>query len=439
MTVPAAHILRLSATAFAALITEPLFLLADTTIVGHLGTRSLAGLGIASAILTGLVSVCVFLAYGTTATVARLHGGGREAEAIARGIDGIGLAVGLGVLVTAVALPLNGPIVDAFGASPDVADQAARYLHVAWWGAVPMLVTLAAVGVLRGLTDLRTPLLVAVAANLANIALNLVLVYGYGPAPRLGIAGSAWGSLIAQTGGALVIVAAVVRRARAGGARLRPEGAGIVSAVITGVPLLVRTVLLRVALIAMVGAATPLGDAPLAAMQLALTLWSFLAYTLDALGITAQTLIGNAVGRGDPDETRRLSDRLVRWGLGYGVVTALLLLAVAPVIADLFTDDPVVRGLLPVVLVVAACAQPVAGLVFVLDGILIGAEDGRFLALAQAIVLVPFVPALWWASAGHHGLTTLWIVFAVAFMGTRAVVLLARQRGRAWQRPTLAR
>ena len=433
----AAQILRLCATAFVALVTEPLFLLADSAIVGHLGADSLAALGVASALLGGLVSICVFLAYGTTATVARYAGAGRDAEAITRGVDGIWLAAAIGAVITAAALPLTPVLVGAFSAGHPVGALAEEYLRVAWWGAVPMLVLLAAVGTLRGLTDLRTPMLIAIGANLVNIVANLVLVYGPGPAPRLGIAGSAWGSLLAQTAGTIVLVAVVVRRARVAGASLRPAGAGIGAAVRTGLPLLIRTVLLRAALVLMVWAAARLEPADLAAMQLALTLWSFLAYALDALGITAQTLVGNALGHGDAAATRALADRFVRWGAGFGVATGLVLLAVSPFIGDLFTPDAGVRALMPAVLVIAAIAQPVAGVVFALDGVLIGADDGRFLALAQAIVLVTFVPSLAWAVSGDHGVNALWLAFTIAFMGARGVVLWWRERTDAWLPPTL--
>lgn len=422
------EIWQLSVAAFLALVTEPLFLLADAAIIGHLGTDQLAALGIASAVLGSLISLCIFLAYGTTAAVARYVGSGNRRSALAQGVDGIWLAVLLGVLVTAVTLPLTGPIIGVFGPSRAVAGFAAAYLHIALAGAVPMLVMLAAVGVLRGLKDLRTPLIVAVIANLGNIALNVGLVYGAG----LGIAGSAWGSLIAQTGAAAATTAAVIRVARRDGAPLAPDLAGIRRAAHTGMPLFLRTLLLRVALLLMTYGAARFGSTELATMQLALTIWSFLAFALDALGIAAQTLVGTSLGEGRPLETRRLAGRLVRWGVVYGAGTGLALLACATVLARVFTSDPAVLDLLPPVLIVAALAQPVAGVVFVLDGVLIGADDGTFLAWAQALVLAVFAPAAVWVIRGEHGLVWLWIAFAGAFMGTRFVLLLARERGRAW-------
>jgi putative MATE family efflux protein len=422
---------RLSSATFVALVTEPLFLLADSAIVGHLGTAQLAALGVATAVLGTLVSLCIFLAYGTTAAVARYVGAGQRRRALTQGVDGLWLAAVLGALVTAVTWPLTGEVVALFDVGAEVAGQATTYLHVALVGAVPMLLLLAAVGVLRGLSDARTPMVVAVVANLANIVLNLVLVYGPGPFPHLGIAGSAWGTLVAQTGAAAAVTAVVVRAARAGGAALRPDLRGIGRAARTGVPLVVRTLLLRAALLVMTYAAARYGDPELATMQLALTIWSFLAFVLDALGISAQTLVGSSLGRGDLPAAQRLAGRLVRWGFAYGLLTGVALLACATVLPGLFTDDPRVRDLLPPVLLVAAAAQPVAGMVFALDGILIGAGDGPFLAWAHALVLAVFAPAAAWAVAAGD-LTWLWVAFGTAFMGGRCVLLLLRERGDGW-------
>lgn len=188
------EILRLAVPAFFALVAEPLFILADAAIVGHLGTPELAGLGIAGAVLTTLVNLCVFLAYATTASVARLVGAGDRRGAIRQGVDGVWLAalVGAGLLVVgAVTAPW---VVDAFDASATAAPHATTYLRISSLGIPAMLIVLAATGVLRGLQDTRTPLVVAVAGFGANLVLNLALVYG----ADLGIAGSAWGTVIAQ-------------------------------------------------------------------------------------------------------------------------------------------------------------------------------------------------------------------------------------------------
>ena len=230
------EILRLAVPAFLALVAEPLFLLADSAIVGHLGTPPLAALGIASAVLGTLVSLCVFLAYGTTASVARQVGAGNTRGALTQGVDGLWLAVLIGALVTLVAVPLTRPLVRLFGPGPRVEDLAVTYLQIALLGVVPLLLMLAATGVLRGLQDTRTPLVVAVAGNLVNIVLNLLLVYGVGGWDGMGIAGSALGTLLAQLGSAAALVGVVVRAARRESASLRPDLPGIRQAGRAGVP-----------------------------------------------------------------------------------------------------------------------------------------------------------------------------------------------------------
>jgi putative MATE family efflux protein len=429
------EILRLAVPAFLALVAEPLFLLSDAAIVGHLGTPELAGLGIAGAVLQTIVGLCVFLAYGTTASVARRVGAGDVRGALEQGVDGVWLAVLIGTAATLVGLPLAGWLVGLFGPGPEVAGPATTYLRLALLGVVPLLVLLAGTGILRGLQDTRTPLVVAVAGNLANIALNVLLVYGL----DLGIAGSAIGSDLAQLGSAAAMVAVVVRAARREGAVLRPDLAGVRRAAHAGVALVVRTLTLRASLLVMTYGAATLGATSVATHQLAATVWTFLAFALDAVAIAAQALTGRTLGAGELDETRAVTDRMVRWGLVSGVVTAVGLALTAPLLGGLFTADPQVRDLLGPVLLAAALFQPVAGVVFVLDGVLIGAGDGRYLAWGGVAVLAVFVPLAWLAlrlaDAGTlpgPALVWLWVAFGIGFMGSRAVVLLHRARGSRW-------
>lgn len=424
------EILRLAVPAFLALVAEPLFLLADSAIVGHLGTTELAGLGIAGAVLSTLISLCIFLAYGTTASVARRIGAGDLRGALTQGIDGVWLAVVIGVATTGLGVPLTPWLVGLFGPGPQVAHEAEAYLRIGVVGAVPLLVMLATTGILRGLQDTRTPLVVAVAGNLANIVLNVWLVYGL----DLGIAGSALGTVLAQSASAVALVVVVVRAARDHGASLRPSAAGIRGAGSAGVPLLLRTITLRASLLVMTYGATALGDTELAAMQVAMTIWTFLAFALDAIAIAAQAITGRSLGSGDRAGTRAITRRMVRWGVVSGVVTGIALAATSPLLGPLFTPDAGVRDLLVPVLLLAALAQPLAGVVFVLDGVLIGAGDGRYLAWAGLLVLVAFAPAAWLAVTAGGTLLWLWAVFAVAFMGGRGIVLLRRAAGEAWMR-----
>lgn len=428
------EILRLAVPAFLALVAEPLFLLADAAIVGHLGTPELAALGIAGAVVQTAVGLCIFLAYGTTASVARRIGAGDVRGALAQGIDGVWLAVLIGVVTCAVGLVASDRLVGLFGVDPSVAGYATTYLRWAFLGVTPLLVLLAGTGILRGLQDTRTPLVIAVVGNLANVALNLLLVYGL----DLGIAGSAIGTDLAQLGSAMALVAVVVRAARREGAPLRPDLAGVRRAAHAGVALVIRTLTLRASLLVMTYAAATLGATATAAQQLAMTLWTFLAFALDAIAIAAQAITGRYLGAGDLAVTRQATDRMIRWGLLSGLVTGALLALSAPAVGRLFTADPAVHAALWPVLLVAAAFQPVAGLVFVLDGVLIGAGDGRYLAWAGAVVLAVFAPLAWLAitsTSADHGLVALWVAFGVGFMGSRAIVLQHRARGTTWMVP----
>lgn len=433
------EIARIAVPAFLALVAEPLFLLGDAAVVGHLGTRELAGLGVAATVLQTAVGLCVFLAYGTTAGVARQLGAGRLAAALGQGVDGLWLATAIGVPTTVLVAGLAGPLVGVFGASDAVAGPAVTYLRIAALGITPLLLMLAATGVLRGLQDTRTPMVVALVGNVANLGLNVVLVFGLGPLPALGIAGSAWGSVLVQLASAAYLVAVVARAARREGTALRPRAAGIRAAGRAGVPLLVRTLTLRASLlvttyaVVLTAGAASGGDAvPIAAHQLAMTLWGFLAFVLDAVAIAAQAITGRYLGAGDVAATRAVTDRMLRWGVVSGVVTGMLLAAASPWLGRLFTPDTQVHDALVPVLLAAAAAQPVAGVVFVLDGVLIGAGDGRYLAWAGVIVLAGYAPGVLVAAALDAPLAVLWVVFGVLFMGGRLVTLLHRSRGDAW-------
>ncbi|MBZ5738147.1 MATE family efflux transporter [Nocardioides mangrovi] len=428
------EILRLAVPAFLALVAEPLFLLADAAIVGHLGTAPLAALGIAGAVLQTVVGLCVFLAYGTTGSVARRLGAGDLRGALTQGIDGLWLAVGIGAGVTVLGVLLAGPLAHAFGASDQVTGPATTYLRVAFLGVVPLLLMLAATGVLRGLQDTRTPLVVAIGGNALNVVLNLVLVYPAG----LGLAGSALGSVLAQAASATAFVVVVVRAARREGATLRPDLDGIRAAGRAGVPLVVRTLTLRGAILlttyvvtaAAVGARDQ--EVDLATHQLAMTLWGFLAFVLDAIAIAAQAITGRALGAGDVTGTRRLTARMIRWGAVGGVVTGVLIALASPVVGHLFTGDADVQDLLLPVLLVVALGQPVAGVVFVLDGVLIGAGDGRYLARAGVLTVVVYAPVAVACAVAHADLVVIWLAFSVVFMGARLAVLVHRERGDAW-------
>ncbi|MGI5444446.1 MATE family efflux transporter [Streptomyces sp. CA-243310] len=429
-TAPRRHdreILALAVPAFGALVAEPLFLMADSAIVGHLGTPQLAGLGVAAALLTTAVSIFVFLAYATTAAVARRVGAGDLPAAIRQGMDGIWLALLLGAAVVAVVMPAAPWLVSLLGASDNVAPYAITYLRISALGIPAMLMVLAATGVIRGLQDTRTPLYVAIGGFTLNGVLNVALVYGAG----FGIAGSAWGTVIAQCAMAAAYLIVVVRGARRHGASLRPDPAGIRACAQAGVPLLVRTLSLRAVLMIATAVAARLGDADVAAHQILLSLWSLLAFALDAIAIAGQAIIGRYLGAGDTEGAKAVCRRMVQWGIAAGILLGLLVAVARPVFIPLFTGDPAVESALLPALLVVALSQPVSGIVFVLDGVLMGAGDSRYLAWAMLLTLAVFAPAALLVPALGGGLTALWWAMALMML-VRMVTLQLRARSGRW-------
>ncbi|MDF2579820.1 MULTISPECIES: MATE family efflux transporter [Microbacterium] len=431
------EILRLAVPALGALIAEPMFLIVDAALIGHLGVVPLAALGIAGAVLQTIVGLMVFLAYATTPAVARRFGAGDSTSAVSAGIDGLWLALGLGAVLAAVGSLATPLLVGMFGAGEAVATDAETYLRLSMWGLPAMLIVFAATGLLRGMQDTVTPLWIAGLGFGANALLNVVFIYGFG----WGIAGSALGTVIAQWGmvGAYVVV--IGRLARRHSASLRPRADGMRGSARLGGWLFLRTVSLRAALLATVAVATGLGTSELAGWQVAFTIFSTAAFALDALAIAAQALIGRGLGAGDESFVRRVLGRTVAWGAWFGVLVGGLIAATSGVIGLLFTGDSDVAALVQPALLVLAVAQPVCGIVFVLDGVLMGAGDARYLALAGGLNLVPFVPALLVIGALHPegaaGLAWLAAAFFGVYMIARLLTLGWRVRRGAWLHVTV--
>jgi putative MATE family efflux protein len=335
-------------------------------------------------------------------------------------------------VLLAVGVPSSTWVVGLFGASADVAEAANTYLAIALWGLPALLVTLAASGLLRGLQDTRTPLVVAGAGFAANAALNALFIYGLG----WGIAGSAAGTVVASWGMAAAYLVIIVRAAVRSGARLSPHVSGVGSALRSGGWLLVRTASLRVAMLATVFVATGFGTSELATVQVALTIFSTLAFVLDALAIAGQAMIGHGLGASDVPRVRAITRRLLQFGVGGGALLGLAIAALSAVLPFVFTTDVSVTGPLTTVLLVMAVGIPVAGYVFVLDGVLIGAGDARYLAWTGIVNLAAFVPlavAAWaFSPSDAAGLSWLTAAFAFGYIGARAVTLGIRSRRGRW-------
>ena len=421
------EILRLAVPAFGALAAEPLYVLADTAIVGHLGRTPLAGLGVAGMVLGAAFAVCNFLAYGTTASVARQVGAGDRRGAAAQGVDGLWLGLFLGVAIMLAGLLLAPWIVDAMGASPRVRPPALTYLRIGFLGSPAMLLMLAGAGYLRGTQDTRTPLAIAVASNVANLALEILFVYGL----DLGIAGSAWGTVIAQWGAAGAYLAITARAVKAVGAPVRPDRDGIFAAARVGAHLVVRTGSLLVAFVTATAVASRISDAAVASHQIALQLWMFLALSLDAIAIAGQAIVGRYLGAGDAPGARSAARRMIEIGIAAGTVFAAAIALSRPVLASMFTRDHDVRAATLDVLWVVAAMQPLNAVVFVLDGVLIGAGDSRYLAGAMSAATAAFLIAAALVLRLDGGLLALWGALTV-FMAARAVGMGARYMSDAW-------
>jgi putative MATE family efflux protein len=421
------EIARLAIPAFGALIAEPLYILADTAVVGHLGTPQLGGLAVAASVLLTAHALCTFLAYGTTASVARLLGAGDEREAAHQAVQGIWLAVGLGTALAVAGWPLAGPLVRALADDPAVAQEAAIYLRLSLPGLPALLLVLAGTGYLRGLQDTRTPLVVSLASAVLNLAIELVLVYRFDQ----GIGASALATVVAQWAAAGVYLRTTGRAARDLGVGLRPHLASLRRLLVVARALVVRTAALRGSLVLATAVAARIGTDDLAAHQVAFELWSTLALGLDAVAIAGQSIIGRLLGAGDAAAARAAGRRMLEIGLATGLVASALVVAGRPFLPEIFSDDPAVVGLTGFVLWHVAALQPLNAVAFVLDGLLIGAGDLAFLARAMTVAALVFAAGAAAVLVLDLGIGWLWVALGL-FMAARAVPLLARWRAGAW-------
>lgn len=428
------EILRLGVPALGALIAEPLYVLVDTAIVGHVGTAQLAGLGIGSTLVLTAYSTLIFLAYGTTGPVARLLGAGERARAATHGVQGLWLAAMLGVALLVGGLAFAGPLVDAMGADGTTRGYALDYFRISLLGVPALTTILAGTGYLRGLQDTRTPLVVALATAIGNVVLEVlfVLVWDWG------VAGSAWSTVLVQTLGAFAYVRVVARDVRSLDAPVRPEWSIIRSQLRVSWDLFVRTVALRAALLITTAVATRVGTTELAGHQIVFETYNLLALLLDSVAIAAQALVGRYLGAGDVASARGASRRMVEWGIAMGLVALVLVLALRRLLPDVFTDDPAVAHIAAFLYIHIALLMPASAVIWVLDGVLIGAGDLAYLARAMVITAVGFGGAALLVGVLDLGIGWVWGAFWVG-QALRFGQLTWRWRGDAWAVPGAVR
>jgi MATE family, multidrug efflux pump len=427
--VPARAVLRLAAPALPVLAAEPLYLLVDTAVVGRLGAVPLAGLAVAGVLFAQVTSQLTFLSYGTTARAARLHGAGRRADAVGEGVQATWLALAVGFAVLGVGQLVAGPVCRALGDRPEIAAAAESWLRVALLGAPLVLVTLAGNGWMRGVQNTSAPLAFVLAGNGLSALLCPLLVHGAGDWPGLGLVGSAIANVIGQSLGAALFLAALVR---AGAGSVRPRPAVLRSQLALGRDLLARSLAFQACFLSAAAVASRFGAEAAAAHQVVLQLWNFMATVLDAVAIAAQSLVGAALGAGSAARARALAAQVTRYGLVLGVGFGVLFAALVTVLPPVFTPDPAVLAAMVVPWWFFTALQPVAGVVFAIDGVLLGAGDAAYLRTTTLLAAVlGFLPLIWASLALGWGLAGIWTGL-VGFMLVRLVAVLARLRSGRW-------
>jgi putative MATE family efflux protein len=421
-------ILRLALPALGALAAEPLYVLGDTAIVGHVSTQALAGLALGGLLLAETLGFVTVLEYGATAKVSRLFGAGQRREALDVGVQATWFALALGLLALVVIQLVADPALRllAGGATPAEQD-ALLWLRIASIGAPFVLVTAAGQGWMRGFQDTRTPFIVLGISNLASVCLSLLLVQGAG----MGIEGSAIANVVAQTASGATFVYLLIRR----GAPLAPSVTRIRGQLRAARDLALRTLSFFAAFTTAAAVAARMGDAQLAAHQIGFQLWILIALALDAIAIAAQSLIGSLLGSGEVDVAWALGRRLLRYGAVFGTAVGVVLVVLHGVIPPLFTDDRSVHHQVAVLWPWFIAMMPFAGILFALDGVLLGAGDLAFMRNVTALAaLAGFLPLVLASSVWDLGLGGIWAALS-AFIGIRLVAGLLHWRRRGWLVP----
>ena len=418
------EILRLALPALGALAAEPLYVLVDTAIVGHLGRPQLAALGLAGTVLAGAFTIFNFLTYGTTAVVARASGAGEQERAARLAAQALWVSVGIGLLLLAACEALAGPLLRALGAHGRSGDYALTYFRIAAIGLLPALVALAGQGYLRGVSNLRRPLEIVVVANVVNAVLEVLFVYGF----RWGIAGSAAGTAIAQTGMGLAFA---VELLRPHAISKRPSLQAMRPMLRVGRQIFVRTTALYASFLVAASVCARMGDPQLAAHQVASQLFFFLALILDSVAIAGQVIVGRMLGAGDPDSAHASAVRMIGWSAVVGGAFAIVLLPLADVVPRAFTSDPLVLHETAELWPYFVLMQPLAGAAFALDGILIGAGDTAYLMWSMIAASAIFITLASVALARDWGIVGVWIALDV-LIAARLGLLWIRFAGRRW-------
>ncbi|WP_018685973.1 MATE family efflux transporter [Actinokineospora enzanensis] len=421
---PIRQILGLAVPALPVLAAEPVYLLVDTAVVGHLGATELGALGVGAIVLALLSTQLTFLSYGTTARAARLHGAGDRDRAVAEGVQATWLALGVGVVLALLGQVAAAPVARLMAGSGPVADAAAGWLHTALIGVPMILVTLAGNGWMRGVQDTRRPLRYVLAGNGMSAVLCPVFVYG----ADWGLQGSAIANVVGQTVAAVLFLHAL----RSERVPLAPHLSVMRAQLVLGRDLVLRSFAFQACFLSATAVAAHTSVGAVGAHQVVLQLWTFLSLVLDSLAIAAQSLVGAALGAGDSATAKDLARRLSWYGLAFGVLLGIVFAVLAGALPRAFTGDAAVLAEIPHAWWYFVALQPVAGVVFALDGVLLGAADAAFLRTATLVAgLAGFLPTIWLSLAFDWGLVGIWSGLTL-FMFLRLAAVLLRMRSGRW-------
>lgn len=416
--------MALTVPALGVLAAEPLYVLVDTAVVGHLGKLALAALAVGAVVLAQVSTQLTFLSYGTTTRTAHLFGAGRRSEAVAEGVQATYLAIVVGVVLLLLGEATAGPVTRLIAGSTAVAGLAESWLRVAVLGIPFILVILAGNGWMRGVQDTRRPLWYVIAGNGLSAVLLPLFVFGFG----WGITGSAVANVLAQMVTAALFAAGLIAER----VSLRPRPAVMRAQLGLGRDLVIRSLAFQACFVSATLVAAHMSAAVVAAHQILFQLWTFLQLVLDSLAIAAQALVGAALGKRQAPRARRIGWRITRYGLGLGLFSGLLLAALSSVLPRLFTPNAEVLGQVDHAWWFLVVLQPAAGVVFALDGVLIGAGDIVYLrAITIAAAALGFLPLIWISLVLGWGLIGIWVGLAV-FIVIRLVALLVRARSPRW-------
>jgi putative MATE family efflux protein len=418
------EIIRLALPALGALAAEPLYVLADTAIVGHLGRPQIAALGLAGTVLAGAFTIFNFLTYGTTAVVARATGAGRQEDAARLAAQALWVSLGIGFALLAGCEIVASPLLRGLGGHGQSGQYALTYFRIAAFGLPAALVALAGQGYLRGVSNLRRPLEIVVVANVVNLGLELLFVYVF----HWGIAGSAAGTAVAQAG---MGVAFVVELLRPHAPSRRPSWREMKPMIRIGRQIFVRTAALYASFLVAASVLARMGDAEIGAHQIAYELFLFLALVLDAVAIAGQVIVGRMLGAGDADGAHAAATRMIWWSVAIGAVFAAILAPLSHALPAAFTSDPRVLHEAALLWPFLAAMQPLGGAVFALDGILIGAGDTRYLMWSMLAASAVFVALAALALALGWGVIGVWAALDV-LIAARLALLWPRFARRRW-------